>query len=186
LQVRDDLNPKMRDRLNNLAYEFATQVNGVHERAFNLNGESGVALFSPLASRDAAANSIRISDALEKDLGSISAAFKMGAVGDNRALLDIADLQDRKLFDGGTSSFSDQTSTLVGTLGVDVKSTNERMETQNNLVAQLNAAREQISGVSLDEETITLIQFQKAFDASAKMIQVADNLMDTVLNLKKF
>jgi flagellar hook-associated protein 1 FlgK len=40
--------------------------------------------------------------------------------------------------------------------------------------------------VSLDEEAMNMLKFQKAFDASAKLIQVADQMMDTVINLKRF
>ena len=44
--------------------------------------------------------------------------------------------------------------------------------------------REQISGVSIDEETANLMQYQQAFDASAKVIQVADEMLKTVLELE--
>jgi flagellar hook-associated protein 1 FlgK len=52
-------------------------------------------------------------------------------------------------------------------------------------VAQLNNIRESISGVSLDEETTDMVRFQKAFDASARIIKTADEMFDTVLNLKR-
>jgi flagellar hook-associated protein 1 FlgK len=42
-----------------------------------------------------------------------------------------------------------------------------------------------VSGVSLDEETTKLIEYQKAFDASARLIKTADEMFDTVLNLKR-
>jgi flagellar hook-associated protein 1 FlgK len=45
--------------------------------------------------------------------------------------------------------------------------------------------REQISGVSIDEETTQLMQYQHAFDASARVIRIADELMKTVLDLKR-
>ena len=41
------------------------------------------------------------------------------------------------------------------------------------------------SGVSLDEETTKMIEFQKTFDASARLIRTADEMMDTVLSLKR-
>lgn len=40
--------------------------------------------------------------------------------------------------------------------------------------------RESISGVSLDEETVKMIEYQKAFDASARLIRTADEMLDTV------
>jgi flagellar hook-associated protein 1 FlgK len=50
---------------------------------------------------------------------------------------------------------------------------------------QLDKMREQISGVSMDEETANLLQYQRAFDASAKVISVADQCLETVLNIKR-
>jgi flagellar hook-associated protein 1 FlgK len=44
--------------------------------------------------------------------------------------------------------------------------------------------RDQVSGVSIDEETTNLMQYQHAFDASARVIKIADEMMDTVLKLR--
>ncbi len=59
------------------------------------------------------------------------------------------------------------------------------LEHQKNIVDQLKNVREGISGVSLDEETTDMVKFQKAYDASARLIKVADEMFDTVLNLKR-
>ena len=58
-------------------------------------------------------------------------------------------------------------------------------ESQANILQQLTNIRESISGVSLDEETTNMIEFQKAFDASARVIKTADEMFDTILNLKR-
>ena len=52
-------------------------------------------------------------------------------------------------------------------------------------MSQLGNIRESISGVSLDEETTKMIEYQKTYDASARLIRVADEMFDTVLNLKR-
>jgi flagellar hook-associated protein 1 FlgK len=51
-------------------------------------------------------------------------------------------------------------------------------------MTQLNKVRDQVSGVSIDEETTNLMQFQHAFDASARVIRVADEMMESILKLK--
>jgi flagellar hook-associated protein FlgK len=49
---------------------------------------------------------------------------------------------------------------------------------------QAVASRDQVSGVSLDEEAANLIRFQQAYQASAKVMQVAGQLFDAVLSIR--
>ena len=51
------------------------------------------------------------------------------------------------------------------------------------MVVQMENRREAVSGVSLDEEMINLVKFQNAYDAAAKLISTADELLQTVLNM---
>jgi flagellar hook-associated protein 1 FlgK len=59
------------------------------------------------------------------------------------------------------------------------------MNQTKDIQTQLGKMRDQISGVSIDEETANLLQFQHAFDASAKLIQIADECLDTVMSIKR-
>lgn len=185
LHVRDTSIPATVAKLNSIAFNLAKEVNTVHREAYGMKGQKGFNFFEPMETSENAASVLKISGDIKEEAGNIGGAYKMHSAGDNRALLDIADLQDKKVF-RGEATFTDQASSLVGDIGVELKGITDNVETQRNLIDQLNVAREKIAGVSLDEETINLLQYQKAFDASAKMIQVADNLMDTVLSLKRF
>jgi flagellar hook-associated protein 1 FlgK len=51
------------------------------------------------------------------------------------------------------------------------------------MLLQLENHRESISGVSIDEETVNLIKYQNAYQAAAKLIDTADEMMETVLNM---
>lgn len=186
LKVRDTTIPGIQNKINSLAYGLSQNINAIHREAYGLGGEKGVDFFAPISNFNAAAQQLRVSDAVKEDAGNIAVGYKPGVSGDNRALLEMADLQDAKIFARGTATLVDHAAGIVGDLGVELKSLSDNHDTQRGLIEQLNTARERVSGVSLDEEAIHLMQFQKAFDASAKMIQVADNLMDTVLNLKRF
>ena len=74
---------------------------------------------------------------------------------------------------------------IVSDIGVATARNRSGMNQQRDVNTQLNKIRDQISGVSIDEETANLMQFQHMFDASAKVIQVADEMLKTVLELKR-
>jgi flagellar hook-associated protein 1 FlgK len=50
------------------------------------------------------------------------------------------------------------------------------------VVEQLEARRQQISGVNLDEEAVMLIKYQKAYEASARALTTVDEALDTIIN----
>jgi flagellar hook-associated protein 1 FlgK len=52
-------------------------------------------------------------------------------------------------------------------------------------MTQLQNLRDGVAGVSLEEEMISLIQYQKGFEASAKLLAVVDEMMDTILTIKR-
>jgi flagellar hook-associated protein 1 FlgK len=84
----------------------------------------------------------------------------------------------------GTSTFDDYYNSLVGKIGIEAQRANSAQASQDDIVGQLKNIRESISGVSLDEETTKMIEFQKSFDASARLVRTADEMMDTILQLK--
>lgn len=70
----------------------------------------------------------------------------------------------------------------ISKLGVDSEQAQRMVKNQGALLAQLETRRESISGVSLDEEMTNMIQFQRSYEANAKMISVIDQLLDVVVN----
>jgi flagellar hook-associated protein 1 FlgK len=48
---------------------------------------------------------------------------------------------------------------------------------------QLQAERESLSGVNLDEETVDMMRFQQSYDAAARFISVVQQMTDTLINL---
>ena len=87
--------------------------------------------------------------------------------------------------DGGHSTIDDYYNSQVGRIGVLAQKAVKARESQANVLNQLSNIRESISGVSLDEETTKMIEFQRAFDASARVIRTADEMFETVLALKR-
>lgn len=73
--------------------------------------------------------------------------------------------------------------TMVARLGINAKSFKDREATQEALLNQLDGRRQSVSGVNLDEETIDLLRFQRAFEASSRLIRTYNDLYDAIINM---
>ncbi len=111
----------------------------------------------------------------------ISAACSPNLPGDNRNALKMANLQHEKIVDNSTiDEFFGSITSKVGEKLGEVK---ESREHSKILLDQLSDYRERVSGVSLDEEFADLIKFQYNFAAAARLINVVDELLSTVLSI---
>lgn len=185
LEVRDQIIEKALSDVDALAYNFATEVNKAHIEGFDRDGRAGVLFFDMPPQQKGAAEVLSINKTVYNDVGRIVSAAKVNAPGDNSVANVISSLQYKGVMDGGNATFDDFYATQVGQIGTVAQRAIKTAESQKNIMGQLNNIRESISGVSLDEETTKMIEFQKSYDASARLIRTADELFDTVLNLKR-
>jgi flagellar hook-associated protein 1 FlgK len=88
-------------------------------------------------------------------------------------------LRDVPMFDGAT--LSDGFASAMAQVGTRTQSAQFAAQLSSAIAANLERDRTAVSGVSLDEEAARLIQFQQAYQASAKMIQIAQNIFDTLI-----
>ncbi|QXW18668.1 flagellar hook-associated protein FlgK [Comamonas aquatica] len=109
-----------------------------------------------------------------KDLGD---GYKLNA-GNASAFLA---LRDAAIFDNGTS-LSDGFSSAMAVIGTRTQSAKYAAELSETVANNLNADRTAVSGVNLDEEAARLLQYQQAYQASAKIISTAQSLFDSVLS----
>jgi flagellar hook-associated protein 1 FlgK len=184
LDVRDKVANGLLKKMDHMAYTLAEEVNKAHLEGYDRYNEKGQVFFELPKSEQEAAKNIRVSESVLQDVGRISAGAQPDAPGDNRIANVLSSLQYKPVF-GGVDSLDNFYSSVVGELGVQMARANSEHESQKDIVKQLKNIRESISGVSLDEETAKMIEFQKSFDASARLIRTADEMMDTVLNLKR-
>lgn len=119
-------------------------------------------------------DTVEVSDALDPALGD---SWKRNS-GNALAFLD---LRDAKIFDNGTT-LSDGFSSAMAVVGTRTQSAQYAAELSANVAASLENERTAVSGVNQDEEAARLLQFQQAYQASAKVIQIAQSLFDNVLN----
>jgi flagellar hook-associated protein 1 len=82
----------------------------------------------------------------------------------------------------GPATVGNEYAQQIATLGVESQTAQSQSTNQQVLITNLNTQRQQTSGVSLDEETVNLMQYQKAFQAAARVITVMDSMLDTLVN----
>ncbi len=185
LHVRDDIIHELLNDMDELAFKISREVNREHVGGVDRYSNPGNLFFNILSQEKDAAEFIKIDNAIYEDSGKIVAGFAEGGPADNRVANRIAAIQSKEIMRGNFGTVDDFYNGLVGELAVITKKNNMKSEHQGNIVDQLKNIRESISGVSLDEETTKMIELQKQFDASARMIRTADEMFETVLSLKR-
>ena len=125
-----------------------------------------------LTGTPAAGDTVDVANAL--DFGE---AFRLNA-GNAGAFLD---LRDKKVFDEGTT-LSDGFSAAMAVVGTRTQSVQLAEKLSSTVAKNLEMDRTAVSGVNRDEEAARLLQYQQAYQASSKVIQIAQSLFDSVLN----
>ena len=185
LEVRDQTLSSILNRLDELASTITESVNAIHREGVTSYGTKGVDFFKQLDGKERASQYIGLSDAITNDVNQIAAAATPDSPGDNRIAVAISQIQNMRVMENGNSTLDSFYNGIVSDVGVVAGRNRNSLVQQKDISMQLDKMREQISGVSMDEETANLLQFQRAFDASAKVISVADQCLETVLNLRR-
>jgi flagellar hook-associated protein 1 FlgK len=70
----------------------------------------------------------------------------------------------------------------VGGIGSRRAVVTQALETQTAIKEQVQAMRESVSGVSLDEEMVSLTKFQRAYEAAGRVLSTVDELLQDLIN----
>ena len=105
-------------------------------------------------------------------------------VSDNRNALLLGKMQTGKTVAGNTATFSTRYSQMVSSVGNKGNEVNTILLSQQTVLRETIAARDELSGVNLDEEAANLLRYQQAYQASAKMLQIASSLFDSILAIR--
>jgi len=110
-----------------------------------------------------------------------AASTAAGVPGNNINALALVDIHTTRQITLGNSTLNDYQTITIGDVGNAARESDLALTTTTLEVNQLKGLRESVSGVSLDEELTNLLSFQRSFEASARLITVADELFQTVL-----
>ena len=106
----------------------------------------------------------------------------LGGTGDNRNALNLANLQNAGIFDGGISSYQEDYGSLVGFVGSQAMAANLERDTQESMLFQAIDRKSSKASVNLDEEAADLVRYQQAYEASARLISTAQTIFETLLD----
>jgi flagellar hook-associated protein FlgK len=106
-----------------------------------------------------------------------------GLSGDGSNLSRMAALGDLPLLEGGTLTFREYYANLTSTLGLHVQDLDQRQTAKQVLGDHLAAQRESVSGVDANEELVRLVEFQRAFQMSARYISTVDETLSDLLQI---
>lgn len=169
--ARDGTVQTLRDQLNAFAGQLADSVNSTYGASFFTYTPGSPGATIALAGT-VNASSLRASNG--------------GAAADNTLARAVAELASRSFSLGAgdtiDGTFGQYYSGVVSGFGRTVASTEDRLEDQSNIERLVVQQRQGVSGVSMDEEMTDLVKYQRAFEASSRVIAIIDSLLDTVVN----
>ncbi len=114
-----------------------------------------------------------------------ASSTRAGAPGNNSNALALVALQHRQFTELQSNTLHDAYRQTAANLGVVIQSAQRNNDAQEILRDQIETIRAQVSGVSIDEEMINLIKFQRGFEAASRLIRVTDDMLETLLSLKR-
>lgn len=179
LALRDTIIPGYQAQVDALATAITNQVNAVHTAGFDLNGIPGLALFDTAATGAATFGL----NPLIFNTTQIAASSSALIAGDNGNARLMTKLQSQKLMSGNTLTFNSYLDGLVSKIGLDVASSKTTVSQDEAFSKQLTTLRESNSGVSLDEELTNLVKYQRSYQASAKLITTATEMLDVLIGI---
>lgn len=193
---------KMLDDLDTMAFVFAEKFNTVHQEGWNLtdydsdknpisetdkNAKDAVNFFKIGSTSKGAASTISISDVIKSSTDYIAAASKSDGVppeignGKNATLL--SNVKNGLLEISGTNTtLQNFYEAVIGGMAVNAQEAEKLTTNSKVLRDSVEERRQSTSAVSLDEEMTNMIKFQHAYNASARMITMQDEILDKIIN----
>jgi len=180
LDTRNRVLGSMTSSLNQFAGALADSVNQLQQSgtvSSDSGAASGAALFTYNSSSPAATL------ALNPDITTAQLAPVDSSGNSNGNANQLAALAGAPLTQLGGTSLTQYFGQLTSQIGEENQNATTNEQSQQQVVAQATSLRNQVSGVSLDEEAVNVLTFQRSYQAAAQVLTVLNTLADSVLNL---
>ena len=148
---------------------MANTVNELHRRGRDLDGQQGVDFFEPNPDGTFTAATIAVANIGPR---------QVAAAADGAGALDASNAQSMATAEIGGGAYRQ----LIADFGTAVASSRRVAESQGVLAAQVDASREALSGINIDEEMVNLLAAQRAYEGAARVLTTLDSVLDTLIN----
>ena len=163
--------PDTQAQLDALALQLRDVVNAQHLAGQDLDGNAGGAFFTATGAADLA-----LDPGVAGNPRAVAAAAAGAGLLDGENALAMAELS------GLTGGPDDEYRSLIAGLGVAAQTANRRHDLQSEMTSRADAAKEEVSGVSIDEEMTNMVAFQQAYQAAARFMTTIDEMLNTLIN----
>jgi len=169
-------------QIDTLARNVADAINAEHSAGVALDGSTGRDFFSATGTPEGAAATFTVDAELVEDPLLLAASDDAALLpGGNDTILNMIELQEASMV--GTDSFAKFVNEIATDIAQQVVDAEGDMMSTGQSLAQLENMQASTSGVSMEEEMIAMAQAKNAFEASSRIINVGNELFDTVFGL---
>ena len=191
-----DYTESLTGNLDTLAAELISQVNTLHTSGYDLDGNPGQDFFTGSTAGDIAVNPAlyNVGNPLLNNPRLIAAAgslYDPGGpnegpnTGDGSVALAIADLSGAALAGLGDQSFNEYYTQLGTNLGTQIQTYEALAEDGAAVISSLESAIQSESGVNLDEELISMITAQRAYQAASNLLSQTNTMFDVLMSITR-
>jgi flagellar hook-associated protein 1 FlgK len=185
-----------RGELDSIARELASAVNGIHTTGMNAAGTTNILFFDDQGGVPAnvTAANIALSADVAADVNAIVAGtpatdpvsgLPVYGAARNDVALALSGLRSAANPAFGGRSISDGYAAQVGRIGAALRAAEDAATVHASLASESDVRRLSVSGVNIDEEMVSLIKYQNAYAAAAKLVTAADEMLQTLLDMKR-
>lgn len=181
LQTRDGTLADARTALDQLAYDVATSMNGVHAANAGLDGVTGRNLFTPLGGVAGAAKALAIDPAIAGDPTKLALGAPGQGPGSNAGAVALFQLANQPVAAGG-KTLGAAALDLVGAVGTAASRATADAKRDQLVTNHLAGLRDSLAGVDIQEELTNLARFEHASSAMTRFVSTIDDLLGDLID----
>lgn len=163
--------------LDTFATTLTSQVNAIYSTAADASGNTGESFFTDTGG----AAGFSLSSNIANNAGAILTGTS-GSASDTGVAQSIANLVNAPVSSLGGNTMSGYYSNMLGQIGVDGQNANNAQSTQQAINQQVQAQISSVTGVNLDDEMTSLLQFQRSYQAAAQALNIMDQTTASFLS----